>query len=740
MTTQKNSPAWQAQGSSDVRTYRNPSIDYDMPWPPACQEGNFNHAASLAADAYVAELEQAGSTPVVLPNLTMLEIALLHAGRGFRVFPVAWIAKNGGCSCWQYPTPCPTPHKPHRGCPLSECASPGKHPLHRGWQQEATSDPEAVTRLWASNPRANVGIVTEGRLALDVDPGKGGAESLQALEADNEPLETLTAITGSGGLHLLFDLPEGVRCKNRVGLAPGLDTRADGGFIVAAGSHHVSGERYRWQSSYHAPSVAPDWLIALCTPPEPVRAPVVDRPVTVPTSRIEAWGTRGLWAEVQQVKLTPEGQRFIALHKSAFRIGMLVAIGAVKESDAETDLLNAGAAMGLSDHEAQRAVEHGLRDGKRHPRKLPDWATEPTSTSSTPSASKGEPGRPAQRQERGGVVLSSGAAAAYDLLLEHIQACDPGGTPHCRLTVGQMAEQLGSKVRTVQGYMIELKDVGLVERRQTRHGCETTVLSGAPTDDDPSQDDDNALTFMSASNSPDMLDSIHDPSCSSLRSSKRARDFLPTLNSSAPNLDDLDTDADAPDAPQSLPELVADAVTAYGPGLAKARRYVAMNGGAGYGDVEVSRAYQTHILRSRLVALKRLSDVKTKLKGAEYHIDQKQYAGQSPAWWLWYRSEIAREVRRREVLAAEQMRLDAPKVVQPPLFVEPPAPPAPETLIITVGDPVEVGKDLAAAGHWDQAWAVWRGLPTGARRSALRLRLDELHAAQGLVGRSEVAA
>ncbi|MDO8615091.1 MAG: bifunctional DNA primase/polymerase, partial [Dehalococcoidia bacterium] len=135
----------------------------------------------------------------------------------------------------------------------------------------ASTDPEVIARWWARWPAANIGLVTGSRagwFALDVDPRHGGDDSLADLEHRHGRLpETVEALTGGGGRHLLFSLP-GFQVPNHTGagaLAPGLEVKGDGGYIVAPPSRHGSGRPYAWESS-SAPGVVaiaapPAWLV-----------------------------------------------------------------------------------------------------------------------------------------------------------------------------------------------------------------------------------------------------------------------------------------------------------------------------------------------------------------------------------------------------------------------------------------------------------------------------------------------
>jgi hypothetical protein len=116
-------------------------------------------------------------------------------------------------------------------------------------------------------PDSNIGIATGGGLlGLDVDVRHGGDASLADLKRANGPLpETPRVLTGGGGLHVYFAVDRAVR--NRAGLAPGIDLRADRGFLVAPPSLHASGRHYVWEVGASPDDVplapAPEWLLEL---------------------------------------------------------------------------------------------------------------------------------------------------------------------------------------------------------------------------------------------------------------------------------------------------------------------------------------------------------------------------------------------------------------------------------------------------------------------------------------------
>lgn len=134
-------------------------------------------------------------------------------------------------------------------------SAPGKRPLIKEWPQLATTDPQQIEAWWSRWPEANIGVAT-GRPSniwvLDVDMKSGGPDglsTLRKLEQEMGPFpDTLTAITGSGGLHLYFRYDPEAPVRSRADVLPGIDVRGDGGYVVAPPSLHVSGSRYKWKN------------------------------------------------------------------------------------------------------------------------------------------------------------------------------------------------------------------------------------------------------------------------------------------------------------------------------------------------------------------------------------------------------------------------------------------------------------------------------------------------------------
>ena len=124
-----------------------------------------------------------------------------------------------------------------------------KVPMTQQGFKDATTSAEQIETWWTDRPNANIGIATgevSGIVVVDVD-GPQGEAALAAL--GHMPL-TPVSLTGKGR-HLIFLRPqEGF--KNSAGkLGAQLDTRGDGGYIVAPPSVHPNGGKYQWAKGAH---------------------------------------------------------------------------------------------------------------------------------------------------------------------------------------------------------------------------------------------------------------------------------------------------------------------------------------------------------------------------------------------------------------------------------------------------------------------------------------------------------
>lgn len=103
-----------------------------------------------------------------------------------------------------------------------------KRPLIAGGVRSASADATTIAQWWQRWPDAEVAIATgRGLVVIDVDTRHGGS-------IDPSWPSTMTATTPSGGWHLFYATTEAIPCS--VGrLAPGVDVRGEGGYVVAPG-------------------------------------------------------------------------------------------------------------------------------------------------------------------------------------------------------------------------------------------------------------------------------------------------------------------------------------------------------------------------------------------------------------------------------------------------------------------------------------------------------------------------
>ena len=156
-----------------------------------------------------------------------------------------------------------------------------KRPMAPGWQTAELTDTLAALN---STPGANIGVaVPPGFMVLDIDT-KGGANGFDTLTNYPALPDTLTATTPTGGQHKWFKLPPGLPVPNRVGIAPGLDIRSAGGYVVAPPSA-IDGKPYAWQGwdSITDPQIAAatPWLLQLIQQ-RPAPAPVAQDDDPIP--------------------------------------------------------------------------------------------------------------------------------------------------------------------------------------------------------------------------------------------------------------------------------------------------------------------------------------------------------------------------------------------------------------------------------------------------------------------------
>jgi putative DNA primase/helicase len=150
----------------------------------------------------------------------------------------------------------------------------GKVPIAREWQNSPMPTEQGVFATWSGDRPPNISVLTgppSGIWVLDIDPDAGGFETMKALVAQHGQLpSTYVVQTGSGGWHYYFAYPDFEMRNTKGKIGPGIDTRATGGQVIAAGSASHKGAYLEVNQLPVAP--APEWILALLRPVEPTPA------------------------------------------------------------------------------------------------------------------------------------------------------------------------------------------------------------------------------------------------------------------------------------------------------------------------------------------------------------------------------------------------------------------------------------------------------------------------------------
>jgi Bifunctional DNA primase/polymerase, N-terminal/AAA domain/Homeodomain-like domain len=269
----------------------------------------------------------------------LVEHALALAKRGLKVFPL----------------------KPRDKVPLTE----------HGFK-DATTDTAQIKAWWERWPEANIGISTgegSGFWTIDVDANDGGEASLKRLTDAHGPLPpTVESITGEGR-HLHLRWVDGIGCTTKR-LGPGLDTRGNGGYVVAPPSVHPSGRRYVWSvDSAKEFAETPDWLVELLTTEsrktnganghDGAATPAPD------DKRMRAYAEAALTSEADALRKTAKGGRNQHLFEAACKLGRYAHHGVLTAGEIENALLEACQANRFIEEHGQRAYEATMASGFR---------------------------------------------------------------------------------------------------------------------------------------------------------------------------------------------------------------------------------------------------------------------------------------------------------------------------------------------------------------------------------------
>lgn len=273
----------------------------------------------------------------------------------------------------------------------------GKTPLVDRWEQRATTDRAQIHRWWGGGAPLNIGVAAgrSGLVVVDLDDGHGdtapaefagakdGAEVFEILarRAGSEPPWDTYSVATPNGRHLYFRAPDGLELRNTVAaLGWRVDTRAHGGYVVAAGSRRAEGS-YRL---LHRGPVAelPEWLVEVLRP-APSQIPSSPagggEALELSRGRAGAYVRAIVEGEAALVAAARTGTRHDTLLKAARTLGRLVGGGELEEDTARETLRDAASGHigvdGCTAAEVARTVDDGLAYGRRMPRRIRGGAT-----------------------------------------------------------------------------------------------------------------------------------------------------------------------------------------------------------------------------------------------------------------------------------------------------------------------------------------------------------------------------
>jgi hypothetical protein len=195
-----------------------------------------------------------------------------------------------------------------------------------------------------------------------------GTDALAALCDQHRqpyPVPTYAVNTPSGGCHLYYAAPAG-RVRNSAGrLGQFIDVRADGGYVIGAGSR--IGERGYTARDERMPVPLPSWIFDLLA-----NAPSTPGGMPFPGSRRPQGAAHAMAAlrdEARLVATARPGTRNDTLNRAAFNLGQLVAAEQLPQVAVVTAPASAAGRAGLPPDEAQRTIRSGVTAGSRYPRK-----------------------------------------------------------------------------------------------------------------------------------------------------------------------------------------------------------------------------------------------------------------------------------------------------------------------------------------------------------------------------------
>lgn len=219
---------------------------------------------------------------------------------------------------------------------------------------DATDDDDIIERWAHGYPMANIGIacgLPSNCIVIDLDPRNGSDESVARLAARKQTfLPTVTARTANGGTHFYYAYEPSLKNSKSV-LAPGIDVKTTGGYVVAPPSVLEGNRKYTWTRSPLGESLPrlPRWALEALKPrPTPVIA----------FNRDSA--PKDIQPLADFVSKAGEGERNKVLFWAACRL----AEAGLLDNAAKSALLGAALSSGLAKDESEKTISSATKKGK----------------------------------------------------------------------------------------------------------------------------------------------------------------------------------------------------------------------------------------------------------------------------------------------------------------------------------------------------------------------------------------
>jgi len=252
--------------------------------------------------------------------------------------------------------------------------------------QSQTATPAEITAWFVQRRYPNLGLVcgriSGGLLVLDFDWQAAAVYRLWREQA--APLSYRLPVVATGkGLHVYLrtgETPGNRKLAVDKDKRPLIETRGEGGYVLAPPSRHPSGKQYDWlRGGPPIPQLTADetaFIIAAAQafdqrPARPAKAAASQpRPTHVGGDddlRLQRYAAAVLRGEAEQLQTTPSGDRNNQLNLAAFKAGRYVAAGLLDVQTVEAALAAACGQQGnqLIADDGLRAFDATLQSGLR---------------------------------------------------------------------------------------------------------------------------------------------------------------------------------------------------------------------------------------------------------------------------------------------------------------------------------------------------------------------------------------